>query len=668
MQGNLTQPLTAQSAQATAQASALASRGNEEESWYERWHLVIATGLTLLFLLLGWGLGAAGIISNQVQVVFYVLAYITGGTYAAREALHSLFVERTIDVDLLMVFVAIGAALIGHWTEGAILLFLFSLGNTLEHYAMGRTYRAVRALMELRPEDALVKRNGIEQRVPVQDLILGEVAIVKPGERLPVDGKVVSGTSAVDQSSITGESIPVEKKIGDEVFAGTINGVGPLFVEMTRHAQESTLAKIITIVEQAQAEKSTAQRFTDRFEGWYAGGIIAMAALYWLIPVLFFHQDSSTMFYRAMVLLVVASPCALVISTPAATLSALANAARSGILFKGAVHLENAGTIKAIAFDKTGTLTEGKPKLTDIMPTTTKSADEVLALAATVERLSEHPLAQALVDAANARNLTLGEAHAVEAVVGKGVVGQVGDHTVLIGNEPLLIDYQVQLSEQIRNQADLLREAGKTVVFVADANTHETLGVIGVADTVRPIAREAIAALKRLGVTHTVMLTGDNERAARAIAREAGIDEVQAELLPAEKLDAIKALRKRYGAVAMIGDGVNDAPALAAASVGIAMGAAGSDAALETADVVLMADDLAKLPYAIELSRRTRRAIRQNLAFALTVIAVLVLAAFGAIVPLPIGVVGHEGSTIVVVTNGLRLLFGRPQPLSSVTN
>lgn len=640
-----------------------AQRSMEEESWYERWHLVVATGLTLLFLILAFGLGRLGLINHQVEVALYVLAYITGGTYAARDALHALFIEHTIDVDLLMVFVAIGAAIIGHWTEGAILLFLFSLGNTLEHFAMGRTYRAVRALMELRPEDALVERNGVELRVPINEMELGEVAIVKPGDRLPVDGIIMAGTSAVDQASITGESIPVEKQIGDEVFAGTMNGAGALFVKMTRKAQESTLAKIITIVEAAQAEKSTAQRFTDRFEGWYAGGIIAASALFWVVQVLILQYDAGKAFYNAMVLLVVASPCALVISTPAATLSALANAARSGILFKGAIHLENTGTLKAIAFDKTGTLTIGKPVVTDVVPTGNLNRNDLLATVATIERLSEHPLAQAMVTAAREQSLAIGEAQNVEALVGQGVRGQIGDQTVLIGNEVLMAGNAINVPDSTHSAADRLREAGKTAVYVADAATKQTLGVIGVADTVRPIARDTIAALKRIGIEHTIMLTGDNERAAQAIARTAGIDEVRAGLLPEEKLEVIRELREKYGSVAMIGDGVNDAPALAAANVGIAMGAAGSDAALETADVVLMADDLAKLPYAIELSRRARRAIRQNLTIALLVITVLVCAAFFAVVPLPLGVVGHEGSTIIVVTNGLRLLFGRPQVL-----
>jgi Zn2+/Cd2+-exporting ATPase len=641
-------------------------REQGEEGLYERYHLAVATALTGVFLALGWGLGALGLIDARAQVALYLLAYLTGGTYAAAGALHALFVERTIDVDLLMVGAAIGAAVIGHWPEGGILLFLFSLGNTLEHYAMGRTYRAIRALMKLSPEDALLVRDGAgsrEERVPVAALRLDDVVLVKPGERVPVDGVVLSGTSAVDQAAITGESVPVGKAAGDGVFAGTINGHGALRVRVTRLAEESTLAKIIKIVEEARAQKSAAQRFTDAFEGRYAGGIILLATLVAVVPWLLFDQPFAAMFYRAMVLLVVASPCALVISTPASTLSALANAARQGILFKGAVHLENAGVVRAVAFDKTGTLTLGRPRLTDVVALPGVDEAELLTRAASVERLSEHPLAQAVVGGAHERGLALRDAGDLRAITGRGVRATLGRETLLIGNEALFAAEGLAIPPAASEAAARLREDGKTAMYIgalgACGRQGGVLGVLAVADTVRPVAREVVAALKRLGVARTVMLTGDNERAARAIARQAGIDEVRAGLLPEEKVAVVKELLARHGAVAMVGDGVNDAPALATATIGVAMGAAGSDVALETADVVLMADDLAKLPYAIELSRRTRRVIRQNLTFALGVISVLVGFAFFGAVPLPVGVVGHEGSTIVVVANGLRLLRGR---------
>ena len=643
----------------------VARREQGEEGLYERYHLAVATALTGIFLPLGWGLGALGLIDARAQVGLYVLAYLAGGTYAAARALHALFVERTIDVDLLMVGAALGAAVIGHWPEGGILLFLFSLGNTLEHYAMGRTYRAIRALMKLSPEDALLVRDGgkREERVPVAALRLDDVVLVKPGERVPVDGVVLSGSSAVDQAAITGESVPVGKATGDGVFAGTINGYGALRVRVTRLARESTLAKIMKIVEEARAQKSAAQRFTDAFEGRYAGAIILLATLVAVVPWLFFGQPFPAMFYRAMVLLVVASPCALVISTPASTLSALATAARQGILFKGAVHLENAGVVRAVAFDKTGTLTLGRPRLTDVVALPGVDEAELLARAASAERLSEHPLAQAVVAGALDRGLALREAGELRAVGGRGVRATLGGETLLLGNEALFAAEGLPIPPAAAEAATRLREEGKTAMYAgalgACGRQGGVLGVLAVADTVRPVAREVVAALKRLGVERTVMLTGDNERAARAIARQAGIDEVRAGLLPEEKVAVVKELLARHGAVAMVGDGVNDAPALATATIGVAMGAAGSDVALETADVVLMADDLTKLPYAVELSRRARRVIRQNLTFALGVITVLVGFAFFGAVPLPIGVVGHEGSTIVVVSNGLRLLRGR---------
>ena len=632
----------------------------DEESWWDRYHLVVATVATLVFLSSGWLLGRFGLISDAVQIGFYVLTYIAGGFYATRQAIASLR-QRHVDIDLLMVTAAIGAATIGGWVEGGILLFLFSLGNTLEHYALGRTHRAIRALMELSPEDALVVRDGQEQRIPVDELVIGDTVIVKPSERIPADGRVISGESAVDQSPITGESIPVGKGPGDQVFAGTINGHGLLRVRVERLAQESTLAKIIRIVEEARSQKSRTQRFTDAFEGTYAIGVIVASALAVIIPVVFFGQDFHDMFYRAMTLLVVASPCALVISTPASILSALANGARQGILFKGAVHLENVGVVDTVAFDKTGTLTIGRPRVTDVITCEGVDEREMLMLAAAVERLSEHPLGLAVVQYAEERDIPAlddREITDLQSVSGRGVRATVRGRTLRIGNEALLEGEGVTLPDELRRQGDALREQGKTLMFVAG---DRALGVIAVADVIRPVVPSVIEDLHRLGVKRTIILTGDNERAARAIARQVGIDEWRAGLLPEEKLTVIREMQRNGEMVVMVGDGVNDAPALATADIGIAMGTAGTDVALETSDIVLMADDLTKLPYAIELSRQARRVIRQNLTFALTVIVVLVIATLMGQVPLPLGVVGHEGSTIIVVLNGLRLLrFRKP--------
>jgi Cd2+/Zn2+-exporting ATPase len=636
-----------------------ADSDNDEPGRVERYGLLSATAICGLALAVGWLLGRLGSISHATQLGLYLVAYLAGGIFAAPRALAALW-RRTIDIDLLMVVAAAGAAIIGYWSEGAVLLFLFSLGNALQHYAMGRTYRAIRALMELSPQDALTLRDGREARVPIEELVVGDIVLVKPGERIAADGEIERGESAIDQAPITGESMPVRKGPGEAVFSGTINGHGALRIRVTRLAHESTLAKIIAIVEQAQSEKSAAQRFTDRFEGLYAGGVMAAAALFGLASAQLGGQAANQAFYHAMTLLVVASPCALIISTPASTLSALANAARQGILFKGAVHLENMGVVEAIAFDKTGTLTQGRPRLTDLTPLAEISSDDLLTLAAAVERRSEHPLAQAVVEAARERGLPEREAHGLEAFVGRGVSAMVDGVGVLIGNDALFTERGIIVDAVALERANALRDDGKSTMYVGAGKgaAAQIIGLIGVADTVRPNAKAVVAQLRELGIRKTVMLTGDNERAGWAIARQAGLDDCRSGLLPAEKLEIIHALARDYRSVVMVGDGVNDAPALATATIGVAMGAAGTDVALETADVVLMSDDLSRLPYAVALSRQTRRVIRQNLAFALLVITVLVTGTLLDITTLPIGVVGHEGSTIVVVLNGLRLLRG----------
>jgi Cd2+/Zn2+-exporting ATPase len=508
---------------------------------------------------------------------------------------------------------------------------------------------------------ATVVRDGIEQTVPVETLRLGEECLVRPGGRVPGDGAVLSGETTIDQSAITGESIPVGKRLGDRVFAGTINGYGAIQVRVDRLSQESTLARIVQFVEDAQAQKSRTQRFTDRFEGRYAVGVLVASALLAIVPPLVFGHEWSSAFYRAMTLLVVASPCALVISTPASTLSALANAARHGILFKGSAYLEEMGVVQTVAFDKTGTLTHGRPTLTDVVVLPGGwSEDETLRLAASAEHLSEHHLAAAIVRAAGERGLPLLEAQAFQAIPSRGVVARVDSRDVAIGNIALFTDLGGSVSDDAQAAANRLRAEGKSAVFVGDRAGAR--GVIAVADTLRPSAPAVVADLKALGVGRTVMLTGDHQRVADAIASRLDIDDVYADLLPEDKLVIIRNLMKD-GSTAMVGDGVNDAPALATATIGVAMGGAGTDVALETADVVLMADDLTRLPYAVELSRKTRRTIRQNLTFALIVIAVLVTAALTIGIPLPLGVVGHEGSTVIVVLNGLRLL----RPLSERT-
>ncbi len=585
----------------------------------------------------------------------YTLAYATGGWFGLLASIEALK-KKTLNVDLLMIVAALGAAVVGQPAEGATLLFLFSLSNTLQTYAMDRSRKAIEKLLDLRPSVAVVRRGSRQIQVPIEKLTLGDVVIVRPGERFPIDGEVISGESDVDQATITGESMPIHKTIGDPVFASTVNGNGSLEIRVTRLAKDTTLARIVQMVEEAQATKANTQRLLDDFEQVYAIIVLGAAALLIVVPYFLLGHDFQTTFYRAMTWLVVASPCALVISTPASFLSAIANGARHGVLFKGGAHLEKTAMLKALAFDKTGTLTTGAPTLTAIQTFSDLTGDEVLALAAAVESRSEHPLAAAIVKAAQARTLDLPTATGFRAVPGQGVEGHVGEQTLWIGNERLFEERGVEIPADILQQAHALEEDGQTAMHIYCASKPRWLGMLAVADTLREDAIEMIKALKTAGIERVVMLTGDNPRVAAKIARRAGVDEFHAGLLPQDKVTVLKSLQQKYGPVAMVGDGVNDAPSLATADIGIAMGGAGTDVAIETADVVLMSDDLRKIPYAIGLARRAKRVVWQNLTFALAVIVVLVAGAFGADLALPLGVVGHEGSTVIVVLNGLRLL------------
>lgn len=613
--------------------------------------------ITLIALLSGIGLRALGA-PGWVITTLATISYAAGGYFGLRAGLESLR-HFEINVDLLMLLAAAGAALIGSWPEGATLLFLFSLSNLLQTYALDRSRQAIHKLLDLRPPTALVRRGDREVEVLVETLKIGETVIIKPGERIPVDGDIISGASAVDQSSITGESIPVERQVGDQVFAGTVNQNGALEVSVSKTAEDTTLAKIIRLVEDAQEERAPTQRFLDTFEQYYAIFVIVAVTLFIAIPVLFMGRPFEPAFYKGMVLLVVASPCALVISTPASILSAIADAARKGILFKGGVHLENAATLKVIAFDKTGTLTYGKPHVTNLVTMNGYSETDLLSLAAAVESRSEHPLAQAVIDEAKERGLSITAADDFQAHPGIGVRARVNGTEIMVGGRRLMEHESITIEGEMDEVIEQFEKQGKTVLLV---HNHTCVGAIAVADQIRPQAKEMIAQLKQNGIERVAMLTGDNERVAQAIAAEVGVDEVHAALMPDEKVERIKTLREKYGAIAMVGDGVNDAPALATATIGIAMGAAGTDVALETADIVLMSDDLTKLPYLIRLSRRSRRIIWQNISFALAVIALLIMGTFGVFgqaLPLPLGVVGHEGSTVLVVFNGLRLLaFG----------
>lgn len=602
-----------------------------------------------------------------LPISLYVIAYITGGYYGLQAGLASLR-ELTIDVDLLMVLAALGAALVGAPFEGAMLLFLFSLSNVLQTYAMDRTRNAIRALMALRPAEATVQRDGETATLPIEEIRVGDLMVVKPGERLALDGRIVEGRSSLDQAAITGESIPVAKEPGDAVLAGSINERGGLLVEVTRLAQDSTLARLIKMVEEAQGQKAQTQRFIEKAEQYYALGVILMTAVAIVLPLFLLNEPFNTTFYRAMSLMVAASPCAIVISTPATVLSAIGNGARRGVLFKGGVYVERAADIKVLAFDKTGTLTEGKPRVTDVtVCDACWEGDEadLLRLVASVESKSEHPLAQAIVAAAQERGLALSEVTEFASETGLGVLATVEQRRIAVGNLRYFANWEVDGLETAVSALDRFQDEGKTTVLVADVTENgrqaHILGVLAIADVLRPDVAGIIARIKKAGVERVVMLTGDNERVAAAIARQSGVDAYHAELLPQDKMRLLNELAEQYGPVAMVGDGVNDAPALAAADIGIAMGAAGTDVALETADIVLMSDDLGKIPYVIGLSRRTRQTLVQNLVFAIGVILVLIGAVLGVGLALPLSVIGHEGSTVLVSLNGLRLLRYREE-------
>jgi len=626
---------------------------SRETGWVAEHRELIVSGISGLLLLTGW-LADLAEAPLALSLGLLVGAYAAGGFYTLRDAGQSLRARR-FDIDILMVVAAAGAAALGAWEEGALLLFLFSLGHALEHMAMDRARKAIESLAELAPKTAIVQRDSVEIEVGVEELLRGDKVIVKPGQRIPADGQVASGNSAVDQSPVTGESMPMEKQPGDKVYAATINGEGALIIEVTKLARENTLSRMVEMVAEAQAQKSPTQRFTDRFEQIFVPSVLVGAGLLIVLPPLFGFPFAES-FYRAMAVLVAASPCALAIATPSAVLSAVARAARGGVLIKGGAHLESLGTVSAIAFDKTGTLTLGKPQLTDVVAITGDEAS-LLTTAATLESHSAHPLAQAVMAEAKARGLTWGDPEKVEAITGKGLRGEVDGQMVTIGN--LRLFENEAIPEVIQQQMRRLQAEGKTIMLIQ--MDSQFLGVLGLADTPREGTREMLDHLHRLGIRKTIMLTGDNEIVGQAIAQAVGLDEVRSGLLPEDKVKAMEELAQSYGQVAMVGDGVNDAPAMARATVGIAMGGAGTDVALETADVALMADDLSKLPFAVALSRASKDVIRQNLWVSLGVVALLIPATLSGWAGIGVAVLIHEGSTLLVVINALRLLAYNPR-------
>ncbi len=615
--------------------------------------LVRATILSALFLATGWVLERPAFgLPFWAAMGAYLLAYLSGGYLRVIDGLEALR-KGSLNIDMLMVLGAVGAAFLGRWSEGAVLIFLFALSNALEEFAAGRTRKAIESLMTLRPDKALVRRpGGSEELIGVEEVRLGDWVVVRPGERLAVDGDVIEGRSALDQQVITGESVPVDKEPGMPVFAGSLNTNGRLVVRVTKLATESTLARIISLVEHAQEHKAKSQRMVDWIDRYYTLLVVVVAIIAWVAPPLVAGWAWGESFYLAMQLLVVMSPCALVIATPAALLSGVAAGARRGILFKGGAYLERAGQIRVVAFDKTGTLTEGKPRLTSLHPAPGGGEEEMLRLAAAAEEHSSHPLAVAIVNHARARLGSIPSADEVNEQPGVGVTAQVLGREVRVGSRRLA---SIAPGSWLQEQAERLEDQGETAVLLLVDG--EPFGVIGIADTLRANARAAIAALHASGVEKVIMLTGDNERVAATVAAQVGVDEYKASLLPDEKLAYVQALEREYGHVAMVGDGINDAPALAQASLGIAMGGAGNDAALESADVVLMADDIGKVSEAFRLGRRARRVVAQNLIFAAGVIVTLVGFSLAGGLTLPLAVVGHEGSTILVAVNGMRLLL-----------
>jgi Cd2+/Zn2+-exporting ATPase len=616
------------------------------------------TLVSFAFLLAGAALWLATSPPHAAAIALLSVAIAVGGYPVARNAWNTVVRTRNVDMNVLMTVATIGAAAVGSWVEAALVVALFGLGETLEGWAVDRTRGSIQQLMNLSPDEALVRHEDHEETMPVDQVQVGEIVVVKPGARVPLDGVVVKGHSSVDESPITGESLPRAKQENDLVYAGTINQRGSLEVRVASLARDSTLARLINMVEEAQGQKAPTQRWVDSFARYYTPVVMSVALLTAVLPPLLLGAPWSDWIYKALALLILACPCALVISTPVSIVSAIGAASRQGVLIKGGAHLEAAGTVTAVAFDKTGTLTEGTPRVTAILSFNGATQDEVLAFAAAVERDSEHPLADAVLHAAAARGVDVAAAHDFESLPGRGARAGVNGSTFYVGNTRLFEEIGVSLDGAGMATVSEHQERGETVVLVGTAD--EVIGAVSVADQVRPLSRSAVAGLRAAGVRYVTMLTGDNRQTAAAVAADLGLDDYQAELLPEHKVQAVREIAAQHGPVAMIGDGVNDAPALAAATVGIAMGAAGTDTALETADIALMADDLSKVPFAIELSRATRATVRQNITFALALKVVTLLLVFPGWLTLWMAVLADTGGSLIVIGNGLRLVrYGR---------
>lgn len=625
----------------------------KKEPFWKEYSTVLAS---LLFVVLGYVSQSINGEESLPTIAAFLAAILIGGFSLFKTGFKNLF-RLEFDMRTLMTIAIIGAGFIGEWSEGAVVVILFAISEALEKYSMDKARASIRSLMDIAPKEALIRRNGQELLIKVDDIQIGDIMIVKPGQKIAMDGTVVKGYSSVNQAAITGESVPLEKSVDDDVFAGTLNTEGLLEVKVTKRVDDTTIAKIIHLVEEAQAERAPSQAFVDKFAKYYTPAIIVIAALVAIIPPLLFQADWSEWIYQGLAVLVVGCPCALVISTPVAIVTAIGNAARNGVLIKGGVYLEEAGALNAIAFDKTGTLTKGVPAVTDyVMLDNEQKESELLSIIAALEYNSQHPLASAIIKKAEEKEISFKDVVVEDfsSITGKGIKGTINGLTYFIGNPKLfeeLLDHSITPESKKINDLQL---QGKTVMVVG--TTDGLSALIAVADEVRESSLSTIARLHELGIKKTIMLTGDNKGTGNAIGKLVGVSDIEAELLPQDKLAFIKKLRDEHGKVAMVGDGVNDAPALASATVGIAMGGAGTDTALETADIALMGDDLKKLPFTIKLSRKALTIIKQNITFSLAIKLIALMLVIPGWLTLWIAIFADMGATLIVTLNGLRLL------------
>ncbi|MEW7914378.1 cadmium-translocating P-type ATPase CadA [Enterococcus avium] len=614
------------------------------------WNLLVS--LFLIILALG-----SQVVNGEDALLtegLFILAIIIGGFSLFKEGFSDLL-KLNFSMESLMTIAIIGAAIIGEWTEGSIVVILFAISEALERFSMDKARQSIRSLMDIAPKEALIRRNNVEQMINVSKIEVGDIMIIKPGQKIAMDGQVIKGHSSVNQAAITGESVPIEKNINDDIFAGTINEEGALEVKVTKHVNDTTIAKIIHLVEEAQGERAPAQAFVDKFAKYYTPTIMVIAALIVIVPPLFFNGDWNTWLYQGLSLLVVGCPCSLVISTPVSIVSAIGNSAKNGVLVKGGIYLEEIGGLKAIAFDKTGTLTKGTPTVTDFTTVDSKDEEKYFSIITALESYSQHPLASAILKEADNRAISYKSVVVDEftSITGKGIQGNIEGITYLVGS-PKLFESILTDNSKIIETYQRLQQQGKTAMLLG--TDKQILAVIAVADELRESSKAVIEKLHDLGIEHTIMLTGDNATTAQSIGKQTGVTEIKGDLMPQDKLDYIKSLKETYGKVAMVGDGINDAPALAASTVGIAMGGAGTDTALETADVALMGDDLQKLPFIVKLSRQTLRIIKQNITFSLGIKLLALLLVVPGWLTLWIAILADMGATILVTLNGLRLM------------